>query len=108
MSRGKRLERCWPWSVGLAEIMLRYMPSPLFRNGDVYDVCDDLGLDRVMGPSAWHLWKVRGLIVQTDVTIGIGPKGGFYWTRSNCRVTVTDENRFLMTRPVGRLKAASH
>lgn len=66
-----------PGDVDLDEVM-RLLPRPYFRQRDIYDIAQRLGLHPSDGQTLWWVLKREKRIRRTDIAIG----RGFYWERA--------------------------
>jgi len=86
--------RRWDWS-GDMDRFLANMPAPVFRQRDIYDVCDRLKIQRWRASGIWRQLQVTGRIIRTSQQVGRSPRWR-YWERSNCSIRIGKHNERLI------------
>jgi hypothetical protein len=81
----------WRWSGDCARV-LACLPAPLFRQNDIYGVCDHLGLPYSEAQRIWRQLRVEGRIVRTQIPIAT-TLNRRYWERSHVFISWTLANR---------------
>jgi hypothetical protein len=69
------------YTQGDLERALILLPSPLFRHDNIYGIAVELGFRKAEGESLWYRLVRDGLIVRTNVPIGLGNRW-MYWERT--------------------------
>ena len=84
----------WRWSGDTARV-LACLPAPLFRQNDIYTVCDKLTLPYSDAQRIWRQLRVEGRIVRTTIPIST-TLNRRYWERSGVFVAWTAKNRAIL------------